>query len=837
MSRLASGISLACILLGCAFLPACNSNKTTNVITYQVPASVDLCLSPSSSCAGGLNVSLEVGQSQALTATARNAASQVLAEIFSFQSSNSAVLTIASNGTACAGTWDSLTTPLVCTPGPTGITQVTATAQGVSSPPVTVYVHQHVTSVTISKVPNQPPTLSSTCFSKGAPSGPESALYEAFAFNGAADITPSVGPFSWQTVPVGGQTTGAVTLSAPPAGAPLNQEIATANVPGMTLFFTTVSGLHSQPVQFETCPVQSISVSALGNPATSFVVNTGTSTTLNATVIDSLGMTLVGVPLTWSSTNPISVSASGAISTIYGSAGTASASSIGGGAVIASCTPPACNGGIRPSLPIYPRAAITFTVRSTSNPASPTVYASSTGCSTTTTTCNPTVVPITKASSSSAFAAGSPVTIPFTPNSILFDDRGTNAYLGVDSSVFGTRSLMTFTGASASSVTNVAGKVLAVSPDATVSVISDTADSPNQVFVCSNCSSSSRSVTALLITGATAAAFSPDSLKAYIVAGNQLYVYSKTDALQTISLNAPATDVAFFPEGAFAYLAGGAASAVTVRRTCDNSQDPGPAATVTTAATPIMIRALPDAATVVVLDPPNLELINVSPNGVWAGCTPSVSDTISNTFDLGQGPFTPTQFIISPDGSAAYILGKQPPPNAPLPFSFIMAFDFRTPTSSVISLAGSALPLTASLSPAGDLLFVGADDGAVHVIDTASQTDTQQVTFPFPQNALCFGPGNPATQLQSFLNLSAASQAGSNTTYTYTLSSGPALAAGTSIVIKNMGDPRDNGTFAIAALGSGTFTVVNPNGVSATNQSGNAVAGVICNPDLVAVKP
>jgi hypothetical protein len=54
--------------------------------------------------------------------------------------------------------------------------------------------------------------------------------------------------------------------------------------------------------------------------------------------------------------------------------------------------------------------------------------------------------------------------------------------------------------------------------------------------------------------------------------------------------------------------------------------------------------------------------------------------------------------------------------------------------------------LTASLSPAGDFLFVGADDGAVHIIDTASRTDLQQITFPYPTNALCYGPGTPATQ-------------------------------------------------------------------------------------------
>ena len=73
---------------------------------------------------------------------------------------------------------------------------------------------------------------------------------------------------------------------------------------------------------------------------------------------------------------------------------------------------------------------------------------------------------------------------------------------------------MTFTGTSASRIINIAGKVLAVSPDGTLSIISDTTDTPNQVFVCTNCSAGSGNNTTatFLIDGANAAAFSPDSL-------------------------------------------------------------------------------------------------------------------------------------------------------------------------------------------------------------------------------------------------------------------------------------------------------------------------------------
>ncbi|HEY8669221.1 MAG TPA: hypothetical protein VIL63_00135, partial [Terriglobales bacterium] len=261
---------------------------------------------------------------------------------------------------------------------------MTATAEGVSSPAITVYVHQLITSVTIAKVPTQPATLSTSCLSKGAPSGPESWQFEAFAFNGTTDITTSVGPFTWQNVNPG--PTNIVNLTAPAVGSPLDQEIATANVPGMGQIFASASGLNSQAISIETCPVQTISLQAAGNPATSFVVNSGTQTTVDATVTDILGLPITGAPLTWISSNPLSVGVSGSTSTTFGGVATVSAASTGAANVIASCTPPACNGGIKPSEPIYPPNPLSFTVRSTTAPPSPTVYATTTAC----VTANPT---------------------------------------------------------------------------------------------------------------------------------------------------------------------------------------------------------------------------------------------------------------------------------------------------------------------------------------------------------------------------------------------------------------------------------------------------------------
>jgi hypothetical protein len=845
MGKFFSAVSLSFLMVACAFLPSCGSGSPTTVSKEVPPTGVGLSPGP--------NVSLEVGKAVAFGATPT-------ADTFTFHSSNTAVLTVANNGQACAGSWNSLTVPQVCTPGSLGTAQVTASTLGVTSPPVTVYVHAPITNIVVSKVPGQPQTLSDSCISKGPVHGPEKWLFQANAFSGSTDITASVGPFSWQTI--NPASSSIITLSTPangtqgcllsPQGQCLNQRIATATTPGIGQIYAFASSFVGQPTPVETCRVKSISIAAAGDPpsTTSFVVNSGTATTLNATVTDIADQAVTDVPLTWTPSNPVSANVpriGGTTHGVYGSTGIVSASAAGQGTVIASCTPPTCNAGIKPSLPIYPQAAFNFDVHNTTaTTTSPTVYATTIACTDplanpTGATCSPTLVSISRPSATSPFAASTPIALPSPPNSLVFDNSGTTAYLGVDSNNFGLRGLMLASGTSVSQVTSAPGKVLAISPDRTSAVISDTVDSPNQLFICTNCNSGSQSLTTLQIQGGTAAAFSPDNLKAYILAGTNLYVYSKLDPLQTIGLGGPANDIVFHPEGGFAYVAGPSTS-ITPYRTCDNA--PISSAALTIANSPLLIRALPDGSTLLVLDPPNIDVVSVT-SLTSIGCTGTISNT-STSFNLGEGTFIPTQFFVSPDGSTAYILGETQAGQPPSRLPFIMVFNVNTQTSSALSLSNNATPLSASLAPDGKLLFVGADDGTVHVIDTTSGLDTQQVTFPFPTNELCFGPGNPLTQVPlSQVGISAASQSGSTTTYTYSLISGSVLNTGQSITIADMGDGGDNGTFTIVALGppptntnaTGTFTVDNSLGVTAANQSGTGTVPISCNPDLVAVRP
>ena len=127
-----------------------------------------------------------------------------------------------------------------------------------------------------------------------------------------------------------------------------------ANVPGLTSLFVSNSNVASLPLDFVTCPVQSIALAVSGGGSNNINVTSGAAKTITATVLDTQGNTITGVPLTWSSSNPLTVgvSASGGVST----------PKAGGGSVVASCTPPTCNIGLKPLLPIYPEGAVNVVV-------------------------------------------------------------------------------------------------------------------------------------------------------------------------------------------------------------------------------------------------------------------------------------------------------------------------------------------------------------------------------------------------------------------------------------------------------------------------------------------
>lgn len=675
-------------------------------------------------------VSLDLGATQAFSTTATNFAGRNLVEFYSYHSTNTSVVSVANNGVACAGSWDSLSLPQVCTPGSTGVAQVTSTAMGVSSNPVTVYVHQHIDNLQISALPPLPAT---NCLSKD-----QTANYQILATSRGVDITSTVGQITWQSasIAVAAVSNTAAGLGSMVNGVSLNQVQVTAKAPGLTQLFASVANVNSAPFNFYTCPVKSISLAINGISGNSFTVAGSGSKTVTPTVIDANNNSITGVPLTWSSSQQNAGTATGSTTT---GIGTITISHPGTTAVVASCTPPTCNLGLTPADPfyptgaIYPESVITATATSTgSAEQSQTVWVTSSDCSlpqNASSNCLTALVPI----SSPGNIVGNAAILPATPNSfVVAVARGTGTtnlltgFLGTDQSLQGTKGLMVANLASTTPVVTqfpaVVGKVLAASPNGAKVIVSDTISVPNQVYVFDN---TAHNLVSFAITGATAAAFAPDSSKAFIVANNgtasTLYVYSLLDALQTIPLSTTdvANDVTFLSEGAFAYIAGGTPNGVTVGRTCDNAI----VGTVTTnPVSPNFVKTLPDATQILGLAPPNINVIDVvTPPPGPTGCFPTVANT-PKAFNLGQGAFVAKQLLLAPDGSKAYIVAANLPS--------ILIFDVNNQISSAIPLNGTTLPLRAALTLDGNLLYVAADDGMIHVLSTLSGGDIQEIAFP-----------------------------------------------------------------------------------------------------------
>ncbi|HUK86679.1 MAG TPA: hypothetical protein VLT85_03365, partial [Terriglobales bacterium] len=165
--------------------------------------------------------SLEPGGVTQLLATVKNSDGVVLFQAITFTSSATPIASVASGGNSpglvCAGSWDSATAPVVCTPGSTGMATITATVAGLSAT-ATIYVHQHITNITLN-----PGGVN--CDSQKLTTG-----FTATAFNGATDITSTVGPFTWAS-----NDTNVVTIASDTSNpAILNAATATAVNPGQT---------------------------------------------------------------------------------------------------------------------------------------------------------------------------------------------------------------------------------------------------------------------------------------------------------------------------------------------------------------------------------------------------------------------------------------------------------------------------------------------------------------------------------------------------------------------------------------------------------------------------
>lgn len=766
--------------------------------------------------------SLQLGGTLAFTAAVQTTSGTNLTTTISYDSSDTSILNVSPTGIACAGHWDALFT--TCTPGNSGPVTVTATALGGSSIPTYVFVHPPIDNIIVKGVvlngesvqepclsQSQTMTLEAHAFSQG---NDITASVGPFTFSAS---NPTVVSFTGLNNSTFKFATNQVTATANTPG--ISYIYATASGATSTSFQqpTLTNGVgDTSPILdfFATCPVQNIALEmgAAGSGQTNVAIaKGGTVETAIATVTDVMNnsslpntngaVVLNKIPLTWTSSNPGAIG----LATSCTQSCALTISSPGAATITASCSPPSCNIGFplvpaslataaqittcsnyfqasypnfggcqllipkpvyssnefigfttsQGNQPVQISPAASISVLATGTPVPPTVFAASLGCAHEL----PANCITADYSFSTAIAvAGVSNTNPVPLNSFLFDPIGARIYAGSD---FGGLTINPANfGSNTSPFTSlgtVNGRVLAVSANGNSALFSDTVHTPNQVYV----TSATAATVALTIPNATAAAYSPDGLKIFIIGGpnsSSLYVYSPLQQLQgPIALSGPATAVSFSPNGAFAFVQESAVGTttpanITAFSTCTNQvatdiAGTQAAAVVNLPADALMMRVLPnlhvdgtdslgipipDGIHVLVLDATGLDILTAAVSAPAPGtlCPQGLAFVLNaaatqfQRIELGQQIGSPANFFASPDATQLYVVN--PSSSTILVYSFILGA-----ATGGIQLQGDATPISSDISADGSTIAVGGSDGMVHNVSTLTGgADLSQISFP-----------------------------------------------------------------------------------------------------------
>jgi hypothetical protein len=525
--------------------------------------------------------------------------------------------------------------------------------------------------------------------------------------------------------------------------------LVTAAAPGQMGVIASIGDVRSSATPFRTCmPVAirlHLSTDTGGSLTTSASMTPTQTLTLEADMDDESGATIPNAPLSIVSNNSQVASNSGT---------TLTANSPGGAGILAACVPPACGANL--NLAIYSNL-FSATVNGTS-PAT-TVYVS-------TTFAPPsgsfsTLVPL----DTSTNTLGTAINLPGPPNSLVFTPNGLKAYLGTTA---GLASIDTTSNTATLVAANVTGKVLAVSRDGNMVILSNAASAPDpltgvigpiepnpakQRLVVFTANTSS--VQSFVVPGAAAAAFSGDSFKAFIVTNNgsgNVYVFSPFISLQTVNVPGNSSDISTLASGPFAFLANSAG--LEVMATCNDVQQPTANNPPTHSSTIQLVQPFANANVFVAVDSSGIDVetatvtpltapLNISP----ANCTPGV--TYSNQFiDFGVGAFTARQLLV-----ASNAVGNNGSPTngthiVVLPVGsnkLLTAIAGGTPSVAAIPLAaaGATEALSGGLTLDGNTAWVGvAGSNTVDQIDLVGGSDTNQIVTSFKKNNSTPAPPN-----------------------------------------------------------------------------------------------
>ncbi|MCU1313623.1 MAG: Fibronectin type domain protein [Acidobacteriaceae bacterium] len=792
-------------VLGCGSNPNSFCNSFGAGFATRKGTLVSFTLEPQQS-----GVSLSYGQVGQLTAGAGKDCTGATVSLgtVTYGSSDLNNVDVSPIGQVCAGRWNRLASagvPAYTTCIPTNqqtVATMTATANGItSSNAVKTYVHPVVTNVTLDTTDSsgaavtgclsqfQTAQLNATAF---VTNNGVSQLFCAPAGNSAAapdcrTVLGSVGYAAQNTSSVSGTSSTNTIVSIDTNG------VATAKQPGSALITASISGTSSSAGYFYTCPPASISLSA--NATTNVTVTPNTPQPTTATVIDTKGVTITGVPLTYTSTDQrtIGVSNAGSITSTFP----------GSSAVYAVCAPGTCN----------PSPINQIGVNGNGTPiASNTLNVTSPGSSSSLIWMASPRSQYFTAVDLSQNTVGTPIRLPYVPNSMVLDSTGTSLYLG------SYRELMIVSAISNTVTkedTTVPGVVLAVSPTNREVLIND---QDRQIFYVyqpattgttttgSNGSAGSTGTPASIVTqyGGVGqhATFSPDGTTLYIVGQNKLYVYSSFTGWSTETLDPsnatassgvcpanPGTDpnaggpanVAYntfcSPDLALAVPQFGAflsGANTTARGYCpdtrgtliDNYPSAVPGGAVGYGFASDHLASTTNGQHIVgaTANPPQLLDANVvvptnvpppTPGAPVSGACPTTTATVNgvtvtktvplqitnpNNYPQSLASFAPSlihQVVTSPNSSLAVVTYEQAAPtpgNALLPIYTIPAPGAAGTLSSVkLTGAQATTPVAAIFSPDYTQIFVSTGgDSNMHIVSTSSLTDTEQFNPNLP---------------------------------------------------------------------------------------------------------
>jgi len=822
MRRLRSGLAAVVAILSLLNINGCGGHSQPGISPF--PAKVTIIPATSTS--------VQLGTIFAFFASAQNSSNNNISTAFTFQSTDTSIVNIAPNGVACAGHWDvafTVCTPGAIGVAQVTASALGATSPPTYvfvHPPIDSI---QVNGVLLNNVPIQEPCLSqgqtmtveAHAYNQGsditASVGP--FTWSANNFN-VVKITPLINQTGNPPYPF---ATNQATIAAVNPG--ITQIYATSSGVTSTTFYQpqyqNAQGVTSPPLDFfETCLIQNIAleVGPVGSQTnqTSFVTGKGAAQNINAVITDVMGnnslpadtpVTLSKIPLTWTGSNPAVLTPPAGCTESCSIA----APSPGSGSITASCSPPTCNIGYPEvpvalsspqalaacesffhltnceqfiplpvySSPLLPQplncgqphqppcfpAAISGLVTGATGATS--VLATSTQCQ----HMNPLDCTVGLYNvSTNRNVAGSATPLPNPLNSLLFDLNGDRAYMGSETEAVLINPANVGTGSNPfSSIGSVTGNVLAVSNNGNMAIFSDTQLNPNQVFIVNTANSGTPSVIALTIQAATAAAFTPDGLKAYIFGLDSnsrpaLFIYSTLQGLQTITPAPPVgttvNAIAFSANGAFAYVVepslGGGGPAVTVYNNCVRTgNDPAIVAdNITLNAPAVAFKPLADGIHFIALENNGFDYITVTFTGILPATLGNTSTSLCpvmtethtvQNINLNLGNIGPINFFPSADGSQVYILAGAS--------QSVLVYNFLTGATPGILLADSATPVSGFMTADAGTIVIADNDNRLHIVSTANGGSDLNPPLTFPNLPNYLNPFCTDAAAQCTLNL------------------------------------------------------------------------------------